>query len=68
MDSSDNWLLIGVYSDDNLIVGKGPLKGEFQIYFNSKYSESPDSGEVDPGVHEFLGMMIRRQILANGII
>ena len=68
VDSSKEWILIGVYSDDNLIVSKGHLKEEFQKYFDTYYSESPDSGEVNPGVHEFLGMMVTQKVLANSII
>ena len=68
VDDSKNWILIGVYSDDNLIVGKGNLVKEFKAYFDSKYQESPDSGEVNPGIHEFLGIMVEKRKTRHGII
>ena len=68
VDDSKNWILIGVYSDDNLIVGKGNLVKEFIAYFDSKYQESPDSGEVNPGIHEFLGIMVEKRKTRHGII
>ena len=68
VDSSDNWILIGVYSDDNLIVSKGPIRQQFQDHFDSRYQESPDSGEVDTGVYEFLGLSVQKRKLANNIV
>ena len=64
----NNWILIGVYSDDNLIVSKGSIRDDFQKFFDSEYSESPDSGEVKPGIIEFLGMMIQKRVLAHNIV
>ena len=63
----NNWILIGVYSDENLIASKGSIRDDFQKFFDSEYSESPDSGEVKPGIIEFLGMMIQKRGLAHNI-
>ena len=57
-----------MYSDDNLIISKGPLRASFQNHFNAHYDESPDSGTVNPGVHEFLGLMVVKKILNHHII
>ena len=60
--------MIGVYSDDNLIVSKGSIRQDFQRHFDAHYHESPDSGEVTPGVYEFLGLCVVKRRLAHGIV
>lgn len=54
-----------MFSDDNLIVSKGPIRKDFQNHFDSRYQESPDSGEVD--VYEFLRLSFTKRRLANSI-
>ena len=69
VDDENNWLMIGVYSDDNLVVSKGTrLADAFAKHFESHYKESPDSGAVQPGVHEFLGLMVTKRVLPDGVI
>ena len=58
-----------MYSDDNLIVSKGSkIRDKFKAYFNSHYYESPDSGEVGPGVYEFLGLKFVKDTSSDGFI
>ena len=64
----NNWMMIGVYSDENLIVSKGSIRQDFQRHFDAHYHESPDSGEVTPGVYEFLGLCVVKRRLAHGIV
>ena len=39
VDSESEFIFIGVYSDDNLIVSKGSLRASFQDHFNAHYDD-----------------------------